>query len=229
MFDKTKLEWGERYDRDFTRDIEKMIRDARFNILPITTAGEPVLREETQSYTGQLKPSALAKLINTMRITMIDAPGVGLAAPQVGLGIALAVLEDHVENNLPVNDDGTPSEDPREFGEVPFHVIINPHYEPIGTTQVSFYEGCLSVPGYSAVRKRWLDVRAHWQDEKGVWREEDLHGWPARIFQHETDHLSGELYIDKAELRSLTTDEHLRDYWWQPSAENAAKELGFSL
>ena len=138
-----------------------------------------------------------------MRVTMIEAPGVGLAATQIGLGLALAVVEDHVRDD---DDD-----DPREAAEFPFHVIINPSYEPIGTETRSFYEGCLSFDGYQAVRKRWLDITARWQDEDGKQHEEHLHGWPARIFQHETDHLSGELYIDKAEIRSLATNENLED------------------
>ena len=94
----------------------------------------------------------------------------------------------------------------------------------------SFYEGCLSFDGYQAVRKRWLDITARWQDEDGNKHEEHLHGWPARIFQHETDHLSGELYIDQAEIRSLTTNENLEDFWCEdPVPTEAAAELGFEL
>ena len=103
-------------------------------------------------------------------------------------------------------------------------------YEPIGTETRSFYEGCLSFDGYQAVRKRWLDITARWQDEDGNKHEEHLHGWPARIFQHETDHLSGELYIDQAEIRSLTTNENLEDFWCEdPVPTEAAAELGFEL
>lgn len=121
-------------------------------------------------------------------------------------------------------------DDPREAAEFPFHVIINPSYEPIGTETRSFYEGCLSFDGYQAVRKRWLDITARWQDEDGKQHEEHLHGWPARIFQHETDHLSGELYIDKAEIRSLATNENLEDFWCDdPVPNEAAAELGFEL
>ena len=81
-----------------------------------------------------------------------------------------------------------------------------------------------------AVRKRWLDITARWQDEDGNKHEEHLHGWPARIFQHETDHLSGELYIDQAEIRSLTTNENLEDFWCEdPVPTEAAAELGFEL
>ena len=210
-------------DLALNRDVEQLIKTGgKEQILPIVQAGEPVLRQVTAPYTGQLSKRTLAKLIETMRVTMLEAPGVGLAATQIGLGLALAVVEDHVGE-----DD---KDDPRETGEFPFHVIINPKYEPVGTETRSFYEGCLSFDGYQAVRKRWLDITAEWDDENGQHHKERLHGWPARIFQHETDHLSGELYIDKAEIRSLTTYENLEDYWCDdPTPTDAARELGFEL
>ena len=173
-------------DLELNREVEKLIKTGgKEKIMPIVQAGEPVLRQQTIAYDGQLSRKTLDKLIDTMRTTMLEAPGVGLAATQIGLGLALAVVEDHVCEG----DDG----DPREAAEFPFHAIINPSYEPIGTETRSFYEGCLSFDGYQAVRKRWLDITARWQDEDGNKHEEHLHGWPARIFQHETDHLSGEL------------------------------------
>ena len=187
---------------ELNREVEKLIKTGgKEQLLPIVQAGEPVLRQQTAAYEGQLSRKTLDKLIETMRVTMIEAPGVGLAATQIGLGLALAVVEDHVRDD---DDD-----DPREAAEFPFHVIINPSYEPIGTETRSFYEGCLSF------------------DNK---HEEHLHGWPARIFQHETDHLSGELYIDKAEIRSLATNENLEDFWCDdPVPTEAAAELGFEL
>lgn len=121
-------------------------------------------------------------------------------------------------------------DDPREIAEFPFHVIINPKYTPVGEKTTSFFEGCLSFDGYQAVRKRWLDITAEWDDEDGKHHSEQLHGWPARIFQHETDHLSGELYIDKAEIRSLASNENLEDLWCDdPVPTEAAEELGFAL
>ncbi|KAA8828824.1 peptide deformylase [Bifidobacterium tissieri] len=218
MFGKnTKIDMG------LNRDVELMLKDAKANdgLLPIVQAGEPVLRQQTARYTGQLTKNTLKKLIETMRHTMIEAPGVGLAATQIGLGLALAVVEDHVRDD---------EDDPREVAEFPFHVIINPVYTPVGEKTASFYEGCLSFDGYQAVRRRWLDITAEWDDENGQHHKEQLHGWPARIFQHETDHLSGELYIDKAEIRSLTTYDNLEDYWCEdPVPTDAARELGFDL
>lgn len=210
-------------DTALNRDVERLIKTGgKDHILPIVQAGEPVLRQQCFAYTGQLSKHTLNKLIETMRITMLDAPGVGLAGPQIGLGLALAVVEDHASE-----DD---ADDPREAAEFPFHAIINPSYTPVGEETRSFYEGCLSFEGYQAVRKRWLDIDAQWDDENGTHHRERLHGWPARIFQHETDHLSGELYIDKAEIRSLTSNENLEDLWCEdPVPTEAAKELGFTL
>jgi len=210
-------------DVALNRDVEHLIKTGgKEGILPIVQMGEPVLRQRTVPYEGQLSRRTLTKLIETMRTTMLEAPGVGLAGPQRGLGMALAVLEAHVREG--------DEDDPREIGELPFHVIINPSYEPVGDQTRSFYEGCLSFAGYQAVRRRWLDIIARWQDEDGNRHEERLHGWPARIFQHETDHLSGEVYIDRAEIRSLSSDENLADLWCEdPVPTEAAEELGFDL
>lgn len=210
-------------DVALNRDVEHLIKTGgKEGILPVVQMGEPVLRQRTAPYEGQLSRRTLTKLIETMRTTMLEAPGVGLAGPQIGLGMAIAVLEDHVREG--------DEDDPREIGELPFHVIINPSYEPVGDQTRSFYEGCLSFAGYQAVRRRWLDIIARWQDEDGNRHEERLHGWPARIFQHETDHLSGEVYIDRAEIRSLSSDENLADLWCEdPVPTEAAEELGFDL
>ena len=210
-------------DVALNRDVEHLIKTGgKEGILPIVQMGEPVLRQRTAPYEGQLSRRTLTKLIETMRTTMLEAPGVGLAGPQIGLGMAIAVLEDHVREG--------DEDDPREIGELPFHVIINPSYEPVGDQTRSFYDGCLSFAGYQAVRRRWLDIIARWQDEDGNRHEERLHGWPARIFQHETDHLSGEVYIDRAEIRSLSSDENLADLWCEdPVPTEAAEELGFDL
>ncbi len=209
-------------DTELNRDVEGLLHEAgKDRILPIVQMGEPVLRQPSGQYAGQLSHRTLAKLLDTMHETMLEAPGVGLAAPQIGLGLAIAVIEDHLRDD---------EDDPREIGELPFRVIINPSYEPVGSETQSFYEGCLSFSGYQAVRRRWLDITARWQDEDGKRHEERMHGWPARIFQHETDHLSGEVYIDKAEIRSLSSDDNLSDFWAEdPVPTEAAEELGFTI
>ena len=123
-------------DLELNRDVEQLIKTGgKEKLLPIVQAGEPVLRQRTVAYNGQLSKRTLAKLIDTMHTTMLEAPGVGLAATQIGLGLALAVVEDHVRDD---------EDDPREIAEFPFHVIINPSYKPTSDKTASFYEGCLS-------------------------------------------------------------------------------------
>ncbi|MFC8922314.1 peptide deformylase [Cellulosimicrobium sp. NPDC057127] len=164
-------------------------------VLPIVQAGHRVLRTPAVAYSGQLG-DLLAPLLAAMRATMHAAPGVGLAAPQVGLGLALAVVE----------DPGTgAADDDRERPPLPFQVLVNPRYEAVGDETRTFAEGCLSVHGWQAERTRARTVRLTGQDEAGVALDRTLTGWPARIVQHETDHLRGELYVDVADLRTLAS------------------------
>ncbi|MFI5567230.1 peptide deformylase [Streptomyces sp. NPDC051740] len=190
--------------------------------LTVVAAGDPVLRGGTEPYDGQLGPELLARFVAALRVAMHAAPGVGLAAPQVGVGLRIAVIEDPA----PV-----PEEVRLARGRVPqpFRVLVNPVYEPVGTRRVGFFEGCLSVPGYQAVVARPAEVRLRGQDEYGRALDEVFTGWPARIVQHETDHLDGTLYLDRAEPRSLSSNRSVMERWSQPTPERAARELGFEL
>ena len=132
---------------------------------------------------------------------MHSAPGVGLAAPQIGLNLQLAVIEDKPEYLR----DSTPeflSE--RERTPVPFHIIANPKLTPIGRESVEFFEGCLSLPGFTAVVPRSRRVRVECLDHEGHSKTIDASGWYARILQHEIDHLQGALYIDRMKTRTFT-------------------------
>ncbi|MEU8972375.1 peptide deformylase [Streptomyces monashensis] len=190
--------------------------------LPIVAAGQPVLRRAALPYDGQLGPALLARFVEALRLTMHAAPGVGLAAPQVGVELRIAVLED-------------PAPVPEEVAVVrgrvpqPFRVLVNPVYEPVGNARAAFFEGCLSVPGWQAVVARHAAVRLRGEDEQGRALDEEFTGWPARIVQHETDHLDGTLYLDRAELRSLSTNEAAAALWAQPAPGAAAEALGFDL
>ncbi|USQ84789.1 peptide deformylase [Streptomyces phaeoluteigriseus] len=190
--------------------------------LPIVAAGDPVLRTGTVRYDGQLGPALLARFVEALRVTMRAAPGVGLAAPQVGVELRIAVIEDPA----PV-----PEEVRVARGRVPqpFRVLVNPAYEPVGSGRAAFFEGCLSVPGWQAVVARPAEVRLTGEDEGGRALDEVFGGWPARIVQHETDHLDGLLYLDRAELRSLSANETAARRWAQPTPEEAARALGFGL
>nr|WP_051274879.1 peptide deformylase [Cellulomonas sp. URHD0024] len=202
--------------------IEAGTRDAR-GIAPIVQAGHPALRAESTPYDAQLSDEELAALLDVMHRTMRAAPGVGLAAPQLGLPLAIAVLE----------DPGTTSAEhatAREREPFPYRVLVNPSYEPVGDERSSFYEGCLSVVGYTAVVARARQVRLTGLDEQGVELDELVTGWSARIVQHETDHLRGTLYLDRAELRSLAATDGFGARWAaEPAPAGASHALGFPL
>jgi peptide deformylase len=190
--------------------------------LPIVAAGDPVLRAGTVRYDGQLGPALLARFVEALRVTMRAAPGVGLAAPQVGVELRIAVVEDPA----PVPEEVRVA---RGRVPLPFRVLVNPSYEPVGTARAAFFEGCLSVPGWQAVVARPAGVRLTGADEHGRPLDEVVTGWPARIVQHETDHLDGTLYLDRAETRSLSSQDAVAERWAQPTPEHAARELGFDL
>ncbi len=142
-------------------------------ILRIRTLGDPVLREPAKPVT-EFGP-ALRTLFDDMVETMVDAPGVGLAAPQVGVSLRLFVFDD---------------------GETGPMVVANPQLsDAVG--ELAEDEGCLSIPGPHHPTPRFARIRCRGHDLEG--RPFDMvgEGLLARIFQHETDHLSGRLYIDR--------------------------------
>lgn len=190
--------------------------------LRIVAAGDPVLRNSIEPYDGHLDAALFSRFVEALRITMHAAPGVGLAAPQVGVPLRIAVIEDPA----PV-----PEEVRLARGRVPqpFRVLVNPSYEAAGAERAAFFEGCLSVPGWQAVVARPAAVRLTCEDELGRPVDEVFTGWPARIVQHETDHLDGTLYLDRAELRSLSSNQAMAERWTQPTPERAAASLGFEL
>jgi peptide deformylase len=191
----------------------------------IVQVGHPVLRTLAEPYEGQLDGPTLAALVAVMHQTMRLAPGVGLAAPQIGLPLALAVIEDPGTTDPEI-------ERVRERPPLPFRVLVNPRYEPVDGNEerVDFYEGCLSVVGYQAVVPRLRAVRLTGADDLGTPLDEVVTGWPARIVQHETDHLGGTLYLDRARLRSLAASDELGARWaGEPRPVTAARALGFDL
>src|SRR5580700_10505900 len=137
-----------------------------------------------------------------MRETVRDAPGVGLAAPQIGESLQLAVIEDLAEYQKTVS-----LADLAQRGRkpVPFHVIVNPRIEFIGGETAEFFEGCLSLPGFTALVERAARVRVVCLNERADPLTIEAEGWYARILQHEIDHLRGDLYVDRMRSRSFTT------------------------
>jgi peptide deformylase len=193
-------------------------------VLKIVQAGEPVLRRHARDLTAEeIVSPAVRQLIALMRDTMRDAPGVGLAAPQVGVDVRLAVIEDRAEYQAALAPEELTA---RERKPVDFHVIINPRLVVEDPTPVEFYEGCLSVSGFSALVRRARAVRVEALDEKAQPVSISARGWYARILQHEIDHLDGMLYLDRMETRSFTTAENHRRHWASRQVAEVRQALG---
>ncbi|MEO5780471.1 peptide deformylase [Arthrobacter sp. PAMC25284] len=187
---------------------------------PVVQAGHPVLRQAAALFDGQLNAEELGQLIHLMRSVMRRAPGVGLAAPQLGIPLQVAVLEDEFD----VDPEAAAV---RGREPLPFFAMLNPHVRPSGTASVAFYEGCLSVNGLQAAVARPENVEVDFTAPDGTRQQRSFSGWQARIVQHETDHLHGILYLDRAELRSLSNNAEYSARWAQPDIGRARQELGF--
>jgi peptide deformylase len=184
----------------------------------IVQTGDPVLRRPARPLRAAEIPTPFVQeLIVSMRQTMHAAPGVGLAAPQVGESLQVVVMED--AGGAPESMSAARRDElGRDF--LPFTVLINPVVAPAGDETEEFFEGCLSVSGFSALVPRWRAVTVEALDERGGPVHLRLEGWPARIVQHEADHLAGTLYVDRMDPRSFTTTSNLGRHWKsRPAAE----------
>jgi peptide deformylase len=179
--------------------------------LEILQAGEPVLRQLARPLRAEeIHSPELEQTIANMLETLRLAPGVGLAAPQIGLDIQLAIIEDREQYHASWTG---PQLQARQRVPVPFHVLINPQLESDGDATAEFYEGCLSVPGYAAEVPRHRLVRVRYLDQHGEPQQVSAEGWYARILQHEIDHLSGTLYIDRMKTRTFMTLQNYTSRW----------------
>jgi peptide deformylase len=191
--------------------------------LQIAQIGEQVLRAPANALSRQdiLSPKT-QELIEHMRDTMRNAPGVGLAAPQVGVPLQLAVIEDREEYQKKF----TPTQlSERQRQPIPFHVIVNPRIVSADNTGLEFFEGCLSVAGYSAIVPRARAVTVEYLNEHAENKRVEAVGWYARIMQHEIDHLAGVLYVDRMRPCTLTTLENLERFWKDVPASDVLAKL----
>ena len=152
-------------------------------ILPITAYGHPVLRMETKEISKDYQ--GLQDLIANMFETMYNAEGVGLAAPQVNLPIRLFIMD-----ATPMGDE---IEEFKEFKKV----FINAYIVEEDGEEWSFNEGCLSIPGIREDVKRPERIKIEYFDENFEFHEEIYEGVPARIIQHEFDHVEGVMFTDR--------------------------------
>ena len=175
------------------------------SILKVARMGHPVLRAKARPLEkAEIRTAAMQKLIDDMIDTMSEYHGVGLAAPQIheGLRIFVAALDS--------GDDEEPSE--------PI-ALINPEITVVGSDVVEDWEGCLSIPDIRGrvPRARAITVRGF--DRTGARIELSAHDFPARVIQHETDHLDGVLFFDR--MKSLASMTFLDEYsrYWRKDAD----------
>nr|WP_067665561.1 peptide deformylase [Ferrimonas marina] len=169
--------------------------------MPIAQLGETVLRQHADPVT-EFDP-ALAQLLQQMQATMEQAGGVGIAAPQVGVGRQALIIASKPNARYP----DAPLMAPM--------ALINPQIEATGGDEVGAWEGCLSVPGLRGFVHRPDEVQVRYQDIDGQWQRTTLTGFPARILLHEYDHLIGKTFLDRV---SSTEDLVATSVWerqWQ--------------
>ena len=168
------------------------------SILKVARMGHPVLRECARPLEiDEILTPRIQRLIDDMFDTMHDSQGIGLAGPQVHESIRLFVAG--------VDDDE---------GIMPPVVIINPEITPVGSATEEDWEGCLSVPDIRGQVPRAAEIHVQAFDRHGKQISMTANGFPARVIQHETDHLDGVLFFDRMQsFRSLTFLEEYSRYW----------------
>lgn len=181
----------------------------------IVTLPDPVLRRKARPVSSFDKN--LQTLIDDMIETMRQAPGVGLAAPQVGMSDRLIVVE-YAEQPEDDEDEATASAQagsqvapPRKEVKPKLYVIANPEIVKTSGEMVTGVEGCLSIPGLVGEVERYTMVQVKGQNRRGQPMKVKAEGWLARIFQHEIDHVNGVVFPDRA-LRV-----------WKPEPEEVEK------
>ncbi|KAI3966077.1 hypothetical protein MKW92_040614 [Papaver armeniacum] len=186
-------------------------------ILPeIVKAGDPVLHEPARDVSvDEIGSEKIERIIDNMIKVMRQAPGVGLAAPQIGIPLKIIVLEDTKEYI-----GYAPKQDIKEQDRCVFDLLLvvnvsleaghtEPKLEKKGSKTALFFEGCLSVDGFRAVVEHHLEVEVTGLGRDGKPLKVKASGWQARILQHECDHLDGTIYVDKMVPRTFRTVENL--------------------
>lgn len=186
------------------------------NILRRTQFGNPILRTPTQKLSErQIKSAKIQRLISDMQHTLTKRKyGVGLAATQVGENVSLSLIGIKPTPNRP-------TEEPFDL------VIINPSFTGVGR-KVPMWEGCISFSAageamYAQV-PRYKKINAIWYDEKGEKHTEAIDGMPSHVFQHETDHLNGVLFVDRVkDSKSWMTASEYRKRIVRPKLKTTKK------
>ncbi len=176
------------------------------SILKVARMGHPVLRAKARALDKRdIRDAKIQTLIDDMIETMREYHGVGLAAPQVHTGLRLFVAS--------LDAGGEDEAEPEPIA------IINPEITPVGPDVVEDWEGCLSIPDVRGRVPRAREIKVRAYDRKGERIELRAHDFPARVIQHETDHLDGVLFFDRMKtFESLTFLDEYSRYWAKDNA-----------
>ena len=178
------------------------------SILKIARIGHPILLKKATPVKKILDPS-IKILIHNMTETMIDAKGIGLAAPQV-----------HVNKQIIIFKMFNESEDHKD-NEIQVTALINPKISKITDEKDQQWEGCLSMPGMLGLVKRYSKIRYEGFDMNGNIIKENAEGLMARVIQHEYDHLLGILYINRlVDKKAYGYEEEIEEYWKKNHEKN---------
>ncbi len=172
------------------------------SILKVARMGHPVLRARARAVEpSEIRQPGFQKFIDDMVETMNEYRGIGLAAPQVHESVRLIVV-------------GIQDDDEEDESKIQLLPLINPELTPVGTEVIEGWEGCLSIPEVRGRVPRAAVVRAQYLDRRGKRVERTFEGYPARVVQHEADHLDGVLFIDRMRsFQSLTYLDEYAKFW----------------
>jgi peptide deformylase len=189
------------------------------SVRQVVEIGDPVLRRRARELSPEeIGSSEVQGLIDDLIDTRRATHGAGIAAPQVGESVRVAIVE--VQEGNPRYPYKRPE---------PLTVLINPTIEPLDDLLVEINEGCLSVPDLRGTLRRSVEIRIRYLDREGAEHEQVKRGLTAGTFQHEVDHLDGILFVDRADPRTFATweqfDRHQREQFLR-RVEGLDQELG---
>lgn len=152
----------------------------------IVQLGAEVLRQQAMPI-DDFASAEFHELINIMHRVMVEANGVGIAAPQIGVSQQVVIIASRPTPRYP------------QAPEIAPIVMVNPRFEVVDAEMIKDWEGCLSVPGVRALVPRYRAIDVVFQNPQGGIERLALQAFPARVFQHEYDHLLGMVYLDRVE------------------------------
>ncbi|MBE9038892.1 peptide deformylase [aff. Roholtiella sp. LEGE 12411] len=166
-------------------------------LVPIIQLGNPILRQKA-ALVDNIQDEHIQKLIEDLITTVVQANGVGIAAPQLAQSYRLLIVASRPNPRYP----NAPEMEPT--------AMINPKITAHSTEVVKGWEGCLSVPGIRGLVPRYQAIEVEYTDRNGKLQKQELTDFVARIFQHEYDHLDGIVFVDRLEntLEMITEQEY---------------------